>query len=158
MKKKKTKEFSYKQLISNTLFVLKFLFKTNKKLFFARVPVLVLQIISPFIPIIFIKYILDAITVEDNMSQTIFYVVTMALVTLIANTLSNIFSTLDQSQVSKTRHLANLVLGKSTMRFQYSDLEKPETKTFVALAQEDSMIYILTLVTNLISSVAKRCV
>lgn len=155
MKNKKEKGYSTRQLLSNTLFVLKFLYKTNKRLYFFRLPMLILQVISTFIPIIFIRYILNEITVEGNMFRSMIYVMAMALATFTVDILNNIFSSCDQKQVARTRYLANLALGKSVMRLQYADLERPETKSFVALAQEDSMLYILTLVTNFISSIIK---
>ncbi len=155
MKNKKHKSISAKQLFSNTVFVLKFLYKTNKKLYLIRIPVLLLQVTSTFIPIIFVRYILNAVTVGNNMHNAMIYVMAMAILTFVVGVLNNIFSSCDQKQVARTRYLANLALGKSVMRLQYEDLERPETKSFVSLAQEDSMLYILTLVSNFISSIIR---
>lgn len=155
MKNKKQKDISAKQLFSNTVFVLKFLYKTNRILYFIRIPMLLLQVVSTFIPIIFVRYILNAVTVENSMYNAMIYVMAMAILTFVVSVLSNIFSSCDQKQVARTRYLANLALGKSVMRLRYEDLERPETKSFVTLAQEDSMLYILTLVSNFISSIIK---
>ncbi len=152
---KKSYEVSREKLFSNTFFVLKYLFKTNKMLYVARFLNMAIQTAMTFIPIIFTRNILNAITEHSDMKEAFFWVIVMAITSFLANILSNVFGTFDQKQIAKTRYLANLALGKSVSKIRYEDLEHPDTKSFVGLAQEDSMIYILVLVCNFISSVIK---
>ena len=155
MKSKKNKSYSSKQMLSNTCFVLRFLFKTNKKIYLTRIAAQTIQIIAAFVPIIFTRLILNALTENNTFKDVIFYIIVFALTTFVLGLLGNIIGYCDQNQMAKTRYLANLELGRSVVNINYSDLEKPETKTFVALAQEDSIMYILTLVSNLITALIK---
>jgi len=159
MKKKKYDKKSYEvsrdKLFSNTFFVLKYLYKTNKTLYLARFLIMAVQTATPFIPIVFTRNILNAITERGDMKEAMLWVLTLALSVFAAGILSNLFGTFDQKQIAKTRYLANLELGRSVSKIRYEDLEHPDTKSFVGLAQEDSMIYILVLVCNFFSSVIK---
>lgn len=153
MKQKNKNENSTRELLSNAFFVLLFLFKTNKKLFFVRALLLTVQISATFIPIIFVRLILNALTDSENIKNIVFYILFMAVATFASDLLNSLISYCDLNEVTKTRYLANLSLGRSIMKFPYSEIEKPKVKNFVTLAQGDSLIYIFNVVMSTVSSV-----
>ena len=77
MKNKKTNQppkDSFIDLLKNIIFCLKVLYQVNKKVYIVKIPLILIQSASTFIPIIFTRYILNEITVGKNMSMVFAYV------------------------------------------------------------------------------------
>lgn len=154
-KKRKIKILSDRQLISNTVFLLKYIYKINKSLYFIRMPMILLQAVSSFIPILFIRWIFGAYEEKASIASILLIIFIMSLSVLIIDIGIQFIGHFERIEVEKTRKRVNLHIGKSVMNLPYEDLEKNEIKNFIVLAQEDSIIYISTLVTNMILSIIK---
>ena len=89
------KENSLRELLSNVFFVLGFLFKTNKKMFFARAFLSAVQIFAGFIPIIFLRLILNALTDTENIKGVVLYILVMTSGTLVTDALGSVLSYFD---------------------------------------------------------------
>ena len=61
-------------LWSNCWFLISFTYKINKGVFFCKIPQMALDIISPFIPIIFLRLMLNEITIEKRSKYILIYV------------------------------------------------------------------------------------
>ena len=150
---KKKKENSSKELFSNAGFVLRYLYKTNKRLFFVKGTLSAVQIAASFIPIIFVRLILNSLTDNKGVKSVLVYIFAMASAVLATDILGSILSYHNDKEITRTRYLANLRLGEAIMRFPYSEIEKPKVKNFVSLAGGDSLISIFNLVTSMLSSI-----
>ena len=133
-KKQKNKETSVRYIFSNIVFCLKFLYSQNKKLFLVRIISTILLSLINFIPIIFVRLIINEITVGKNINTAIFYVLGMVVITYVANSLSAFLSKIDSREVEITMHKTKLFLAGLAMKMKYSDLEEPRMKDFISLA------------------------
>ena len=113
--KKKQKEFGMAEVFCNIGFCLKFLYRVNKKQFFIRIPNTILSSISVFIPILFVRLILNEITVGKDIALVLFYVLGMVAVTLCVNLLSSYFAKLDSREFEKTMYEIKLILADYSM-------------------------------------------
>ena len=152
---KKQKRNPIKILFSNTIFAIRFLLKTNRSLICSKIAVIILQAVSTFIPIIFIRMILNALTYNEGYIMLFLYIFLYSFSTFIVHYLENLLGNWDQMQLAVTRYKSNLLLGQAVMKMSYSTIETPVTKNFISLAQGDSLVYIFTLSINMISSIIK---
>lgn len=135
MKKvKNEKETSLKQIFSNIGFCLAFLYKLNSKMVFIRIVSTVMQSAANFVPIIFIRFIINEITVGKNVKMTAVYIVSMVAVTLTVSIVNTLLSQADAKENEKTTHAIKSYLGSLAMKMKYSDLEEPRMKDFIEVA------------------------
>ena len=148
MKKKKE---SLRPVFSNIIFCLHFLFKLNKKLYFVRIPLVLLDSILTFIPIIFVRLILNEITVGKSLARVMTYVLIMVIVNFSINLIKSFISKYDAIQLEKTMYEIKLALGKSVMKMKYSELETPRVKNFISIANKGNCFFdVLTCSTGVV--------
>lgn len=129
---------SYASLFSNIWFVLKFLFKSNKTLFLARIPLIVVQSLSTFIPIIFVRLILNEITVGKDLKKVVILACAFALAIFVSGMIDKLLSMADSKELEKAMYKSNLALGQAAMKLEYYKLEEPKTKDFLSLAENSN--------------------
>ena len=125
-----------KGLLSNCAFLLRFAYKTNKSIFFSKIPQIILNIISPFIPIVFVRLILNEITIGKNVKLLLIYVAALALSTYAVNLLGSVLNFLVQNQTEITVRKIKNNLGEFVMNMPYSDVEQPQVRDFIMRAQD----------------------
>lgn len=125
-----------KGLLSNCAFLLRFAYKTNKSIFFSKIPQIILNIISPFIPIVFVRLILNEITIGKNVKLLLIYVAALALSTYAVNLLGSVLNFLVQNQTEITVRKIKNNLGEIVMNMPYSDAEQPQVRDFIMRAQD----------------------
>lgn len=130
----KNKETSLKQTFSNIGFCLAFLYKLNPKMFFIRIVSTVMQSAANFIPIIFIRFIINEITIGKNLKMTAVYIVLMVASTLAVSVTNTLMSKADAKENEETTHAIKSYLGSLAMKMKYSDLEEPRMKDFIQIA------------------------
>ena len=86
-------------LWSNCAFLMQFTWGINKKIFFYKIPQILRNIVSPFIPIVFVRLILNEITIGRNMRLLLFYVALLAGATFIADAAGALLDYLTQRQM-----------------------------------------------------------
>lgn len=123
-------------LLSNCAFLMKFAYKVNRSVFFAKIPQIILNIVSPFIPIIFVRSILDEITVGKDVKKLFLYVILFAVVSYVKDLLSSIVNYYATSQTDITVKQIRNYLGKVVMDMPYSDAEQPRIRDFITRAQD----------------------
>jgi ABC transporter, ATP-binding protein len=125
-----------KGLLSNCAFLLKFAYKTNKSIFFSKIPQIILNIISPFIPIVFVRLILNEITIGKNIKFLLLFVVLFASSTYVVNLLGSVLNYFVQNQTEITVRKIKNHLGEIVMNMPYSDVERPQVRDFIMRAQD----------------------
>ncbi len=141
-------------LLSNSIFVLKFAYKTNRTVFYCKIPQIILSIISPFISIIFTRLILNEITLTKNVQLTLIYVAAFALSSFMISILSNFLDYYTNQQMDITVRKMKKELGSAVMRMCYSDVEQPRVRDLIELANNGSnFAQILNEISNVITSV-----
>lgn len=131
---KNKKETSLKQIFSNIGFCLAFLYKLNPKMFFIRIISTIMQSAANFAPIIFIRFIINEITVGKSVKMTAVYIVSMVTTILAVSVVNTLLSKVDATENEKTTHAIKSYLGSLAMKMKYSDLEEPRMKDFIEVA------------------------
>ena len=75
-------------LLSNCLFIVQTAVRLNPTLLAARIPLVLVNAAQPFIPIVFLRLILNEITMDQDMRRILWYVLSMAAATLAAELIS----------------------------------------------------------------------
>lgn len=132
--KNNKKEISLKQIFSNIGFCLAFLYNLNSKMVFIRIASTIMRSAANFVPIIFIRYIINEITVGKNVKMIAVYIVSMVAVTLTVSIVNTLLSKVDAKESEKTTHAIKSYLGSMAMKMKYSDLEEPRMKDFIEVA------------------------
>lgn len=133
-KNNRKNETSLKQIFSNIGFCLVFLYKLNPKMFFIRIISTVMLSASNFVPIIFIRFIINEITVGKSLKMTAVYIVSMVTSTLAVSVINTLLSKIDAKENEETTHAIKSYLGSLAMKMKYSDLEEPRMKDFIEVA------------------------
>ena len=145
MKKKgNKKDYTTRELVSNIWFSLKYIFKANPVLVWIRAPLLILQTLVTIIPPLFIRQILNEISVDKNINKALIYTVVMAAATLTFNIFSSLLGNLDSRNLEKTSHEIKKRLGESIMDLPYESLESAHMRDFISLAEKSQLFDILT--------------
>ncbi len=141
-------EDSVRQLVSNIVYCIVFLHRANKLMYFVRIPYIIFECLSNFIPIIFVRFILNEIAYDKNIKMLIVWILFLVGSTFIVNILRSILSKIDAKQVDKAMYSIRSNLGDSVMKMQYCNLENPQMKDFINRAiNTNSFFDILTQLT-----------
>ena len=106
-------------LLSNFIFMIKFMYKTNPKMVIHQCINIISNIITPFLPIIFIRMILNEVTYGKDIKLSIIYVFCYATATF-GIELFNIFNNYFLSnQTNITVYKIKHELGKAAMKMKY---------------------------------------
>lgn len=140
-------------LWSNCLFILKLAFKINETVFFVRIPQILLKSVTPFIPIVFIRIILNEITVNKNIKLTLAYVILLAVSSFIAKLTNSILDFYSKNQIEITARKIKNSLGIAVMEMKFSDAEQPKIRDFIELAKDSTNLFqVLDLIGNIVTS------
>lgn len=153
-KNKNTKKSSKLDIISNIGFVLRYLFKTNKKLYFVRLPQLLLRTMSSLINIYLFSNLINELTTNRSIEKTIIIFTSIAVTNFLISLTQRIISKYDQHEQERTMLKIKHNLGKAISAMPLSDIEQPRLKDFISLAQEtNSFSRIIDGLTNFFGSV-----
>lgn len=123
-------------LLSNCLFMVKTAVRLNPSLLPARGLLILVNAAIPFIPIVFLRLILNEITIGGNMQRVFLYVLFMALATLVGELAVNALGTWSGIQTERTLRKIKNRLGGAIMNMPFSEVEKPQVRDFISLAKE----------------------
>lgn len=140
-------------LWSNCLFILKFAFKANNFVFYVKISQIIIRSVTPFIPILFIRIILNEITVNKNTKLTLAYVILFAASSFITDLINSILDFYSRNQTEIMIRKIKNSLGIAVMKMKYSDVEHPKIRDFIELAKDSTNFYqVLDLAGNIITS------
>ena len=147
-------KITVKEQIFNLFFLIKILFRTNKRIFFIRLPMQFLQTISSILSIWFMRLILNEISTGADVKKVVLFSGLMAGSALLVNTLSKIVSIFDSREMQRTDNRLSLFLADIIMNLPYRYAVDPETLNFLELAKkENSFSTVLSAVTNVLGAV-----
>ncbi len=147
-------KITVKEQIFNLFFLIKILFRTNKRIFFIRLPMQFLQTISSILSIWFMRLILNEISTGADVKKVVLFSGLMAGSALLVNTLSKIVSIFDSREMQRTENRLRLFLADIIMNLPYRYAVDPETLNFLELAKkENSFSTVLSAVTNVLGAV-----
>ncbi len=141
--KRREERGTLKERYSNLLFAYKFMYRANKKLIFVRIPFLIIQTLQTIIPILFVRAVINELTEGRDIKRVIIYAVLMALFTLAARLLTQLFSLWDSHELETTSYNAFIKLAEATTEMSYASLENPDTQDYVLLARNNRFDVIL---------------
>ncbi len=143
-----------KEQLKNLLFLIKILFRTNKKIFFIRLPLLFLQTISSILSIWFLKQILNEISGGADVGRVVFLAGWMAGSAFLVNTLAKIISAFDRREMVKTEYRLKLLLSETIIDLPYRYAVDPQTLDFLEMAKnESSFSTVLTAITSVLGAI-----
>ena len=137
----KKEKYPLKLLISNIAFIIKFVFRVHKKFVFIRIPTIIVQAFSTFIPLIFTRLILNTLTDEHNLKKALTYSIMFAVAVFLRWVLSSILEIADSKNLEILKKKCNGVLGKEIMKIPYYKLDDPIMKNYITLAESGGNFY-----------------
>lgn len=141
------------ELLSNLMYMLSVMYKVNKNVYLIKIPQIILNAASPFIPIVFIRLILNEIAFEGNVKNIVIYVMLMGLATFLFNIFGNIADSYAKFQSEITVLKLKDYFGNAVMRMKYSDAEQPKIRDFIELAQDSANFQqVLNLLSAIVTS------
>lgn len=145
---------SIREQIGNLLFLIRTLFKVNKKIFFVRIPLLLLQTLSQILSIWFMKQILNEIAGDVQVSYIIFWAGCMAVSGFLVSFVSRIIMTCDQKESVKVEYQLKTLLADKIMSLPYRHAVEVQTLDFLEMAsKENSFSTVLSAVSGFIGSI-----
>ena len=154
----KNNDIPYKTKIKNILYVIRFLYKINRKLYFIRIPVMLLQTLTTITSVFFVKEILNGIVQDKPMLTILMYAAFLAIANLILSLTNQVISIIDTQEVEKTNHKIKLMLGEAFSSMPYYIIENPQVRDFMsALSSSNSFLTIIEYFTGLINAIINVC-
>ncbi len=136
MREKKEKSARTRGLLSNCWYLLKIAFKLEPALFWTRIPLILVKAALPFIPIVFLRLILNGITAREEEKDILLYVLAFALFTFAGGMLEKVLESRSGIRMETALRKLKNFLGGCVMRMPYGEAEQPKMRDFVLLAKE----------------------
>ncbi len=127
-----------KGLLSNCFFLLKYTFGINRPVIFLRLSRIILDVISPFIPIFFLRLILNEISVGQDIGKLLLFVSLFAVSAFVKDLLLAIINRFSAEQTDTAVRKIKNNLGIFVMEMPYSDAEQPKVRDFIKLAEDST--------------------
>lgn len=128
-------------LLSNCLFIVQTAVRLNPTLLAARIPLVLVNAAQPFIPIVFLRLILNEITMDQDMRRILWYVLSMAAATLAAELISGALGAWSATLTETTLRRMRNRLGEAIMEMPFALVEEPRVRDFISLAKEEAKIF-----------------
>lgn len=152
-KNNNTENISQTDIITNIRFVMSYLYKTNKTLYYIRLPLLLLRTMSSLINIYLLGNLINELTTNHSIKTLIILIMSLAVTNFLISIAQRIISQYDKCEREKTMFKIKYNLGKTISAMPLSDIEQPRLKDFISLAKEtNSFSKIIDGLTNLFSS------
>lgn len=123
-------------LWSNCLYLWKVTQEENKAVLWTRIPQILLKAASPFLPIVFVRLILNEMTGGKEREKLFFYVFFLAVSVCAAEFLLHILDCAARHQIELAVRKVRNRLGNSVMKMEYQQVEHPKMRDFILLAQD----------------------
>ena len=123
-------------VFSNFLFIIRYTYNINKLFLGLKIAQITLNILSQFVPIIFIRLILNEISLNRNFKMTLVYISIFSLLTFLANVILTTLDYFSKNQLEITIRKMKNELGNVVMKMDYCSVEQPQIRDFVELASD----------------------
>lgn len=125
-------------LLSNCRFLMKVAFELEPALFWTRVPFIVVNAATPFIPILFVRAILNGIMTGESPKRILMYVLAFSMATFLGKALEQMLRSRSDIRMEMAVRKMKDFLGKCVTCMPYGEAEQPKVRDFVHLAKEGS--------------------
>ena len=126
-------------ILANIGFVLKYLFRLNRKLYFYRLSLILLNVTSPIVNAYLFAGLVNELTTGTSVRTVILLSISIAGVNLILSLLRRALEKWDQCEKERTVMISKLDLGKNVSSLPFSDIEQPRIRDFISLAQDTTL-------------------
>lgn len=136
--------------VANAWFLLKRAYKLNPNGVLIKIPIIVLQVALKFIPLLLLREILNRIQLHTDIKTILYLVGIYGLSMLICWLLNEYYSNLDNRQNEHTARIMSIDITKQIIKLPYSDVEAPQTRTFLQMIENNmSVSDLLTAASNI---------
>ena len=130
MSKKKT------PILSNLFFLLKFIWKINKRIYALNIFKVVLDIAQSLTTVIFLRYIVQYIIIDKNWTLTAIFVGALVVSLGITQILSSVIEPILRKDMDLLEKHILTQVGMTAIKMDYFEMEKPFAKDLLQLAQD----------------------
>lgn len=130
MGKKKT------PILSNLFFLLKFIWKINKRIYALNIFKVVLDIAQSLTTVIFLRYIVQYIIIDKNWTLTAIFVGALVVSLGITQILSSVIKPILRKDMDLLEKQILTQVGMTAIKMDYFEMEKPFAKDLLQLAQD----------------------
>lgn len=130
MSKKKT------PILSNLFFLLKFIWKINKRIYALNIFKVVLDIAQSLTTVIFLRYIVQYIIIDKNWTLTAIFVGALVVSLGITQILSSVIEPILRKDMDLLEKQILTQVGMTAIKMDYFEMEKPFAKDLLQLAQD----------------------
>ena len=124
-----------KSLFSNCIFMAVLAFRLDPAVIWLQAGLTVLKALMIYLPILIVRTLLNEIT-AGNPAGCLQSVLLLAGTTLAGNALVRVLEVYSEKHMEITLKKIQAYLGKAVMKMPFSELEKPQMRDFILLAQE----------------------
>lgn len=149
-KKKENSDMTALQRWENTWYAVKFIYQVNKKLYYIRGALLILQTISSLIPVLFIRLIVNEIMFGKDLKKVLLYAGAMAALSFVLSVITKALGLWDSKAHEVTSYKVKEKLSKTVMGMPYCATESPDIKDRIWVVKynkfEDTLLYLTGLI------------
>lgn len=136
----------------NACFFIRQAYTLNPAGVLIKIPEVIFQVILGFIPILFVRNILNSIQMRTGVKTVLFWIILYSLVLLICRVLVSWINIFTERQISKTNRMIRMDLTNQINKLPYDDVEKPETRTLIQMLEDNINIpELLNSIANIIT-------
>jgi len=144
----------YFSSIRDISFFMRRAFKLNPKAILIKIPRILLNVLLQFIPLYFLRTIINGIQLhvegKELLCQVVFYAASMLLCWLIGS----LFEFWDERLMNKTYRLIRVDITKHVIRMPYSEVESPKVRTFIEMIDDNVDIHeLLEALSNMVNQI-----
>ena len=122
-------------VFSNCLFVMGLGLRLNPAYVRIQIPLILLNVIRVYIPILFLRWILNGI-LEGQVRECILAIAAMSALMFASGCLVKALEIRSQTQAELTYKRINGYLGQAVMRLPYAEAESPRMRDFIEMAKD----------------------
>ena len=126
----------YLKSLNNLFFMIKRVFVLDKKSLLIKLPLCFTQIVQIFIPLIFVRQIINGIQEKEPVVYILTVVGSFAVSTFVCDIMKKFLMCMDERQSDSIYRLVRKDIARLVAQMPYYEAEKTETRDFIQLVQE----------------------
>ena len=138
-KKRKGRENEKLTVFSNCLFLMRLSMRLNPAYFGVQIPLILLNVIRIYLPILFLRLILNGI-MERRGKECFVFIAVMSGSMFLSGCLLRALEIRSRTQAELTHKKINRHLGQAVMRMPYSEVEQPKMRDFIEAAKDGNNV------------------
>ena len=134
-RRKQDRKGSKKGMFSDCLFVVRLAMRLNPAVFRIRIPLILLNVVRVYIPILFLRLILNGI-VEGRERDCLLYTAAVSGAMFLSGCLAQLLEIRSETETELTLKMMNNHIGEAVMKLSYAQVEQPKVRDFIEMAKE----------------------